>query len=123
MPFDPLMRTPRRLSSPAWPDFAAVGHPGAVATAGWLAAWWSVHLQVSYCINRQPSSERCVGTRKNKQTKGARAAASRPRPHVCMDENAKKEALRLFTYGLYAVTTGDAGTWNAFTANWLSQVS
>ena len=40
-----------------------------------------------------------------------------------MDENAKKEALRLFTYGLYAVTTGDADTWNAFTANWLSQVS
>lgn len=40
-----------------------------------------------------------------------------------MDENAKKEALRLFTYGLYAVTSGDAATWNAFTANWLSQVS
>src|SRR5260370_14431496 len=40
-----------------------------------------------------------------------------------MDEAAKKEALRLFTYGLYAVTTGDATHWNAFTANWLSQVS
>jgi flavin reductase (DIM6/NTAB) family NADH-FMN oxidoreductase RutF len=40
-----------------------------------------------------------------------------------MDEAAKKEALRLFTYGLYAVTTGDATEWNAFTANWLSQVS
>lgn len=40
-----------------------------------------------------------------------------------MDEAAKKEALRLFTYGLYAITTGDAQHWNAFTANWLSQVS
>lgn len=40
-----------------------------------------------------------------------------------MDEAAKKEALRLFTYGLYAITTGDAQQWNAFTANWLSQVS
>lgn len=40
-----------------------------------------------------------------------------------MDETAKKEALRLFTYGLYAVTTGGEGEWNAFTANWLSQVS
>ena len=40
-----------------------------------------------------------------------------------MDEAAKKEALRLFTYGLYVVTTGDAARWNAFTANWLTQVS
>ena len=40
-----------------------------------------------------------------------------------MDDTGKKEALRLFTYGLYAVTTGDVGEWNAFTANWLSQVS
>src|SRR5258706_7913242 len=40
-----------------------------------------------------------------------------------MDDAAKKEALRLFTYGLYVVTTGDATRWNAFTANWLSQVS
>lgn len=46
-----------------------------------------------------------------------------------MDEVAKKEALRLFTYGLYAVTTGtladgDSGAdVAAFTANWLSQVS
>ena len=40
-----------------------------------------------------------------------------------MDDTTKKEALRLFTYGLYAVTTGTAEEWNAFTANWLSQVS
>jgi flavin reductase (DIM6/NTAB) family NADH-FMN oxidoreductase RutF len=40
-----------------------------------------------------------------------------------MDDAAKKEALRLFTYGLYAVTVGDAAAPNAFTANWLSQVS
>ena len=40
-----------------------------------------------------------------------------------MDEIEKKEALRLFTYGLYAVTVGEASDWNAFTANWVSQVS
>ncbi len=40
-----------------------------------------------------------------------------------MDEAAKKEALRLFTYGLYAITSGDEARWNAFTANWVSQVS
>ena len=40
-----------------------------------------------------------------------------------MDESVKKEVLRLFTYGLYAITTGDLGHWNAFTANWVSQVS
>ena len=43
--------------------------------------------------------------------------------HQKMDDSAKKEALRLFTYGLYVITTGDETTWNAFTANWLSQVS
>lgn len=40
-----------------------------------------------------------------------------------MDDTAKKEALRLFTYGLYAITCGDEHEHNAFTANWLSQVS
>jgi flavin reductase (DIM6/NTAB) family NADH-FMN oxidoreductase RutF len=40
-----------------------------------------------------------------------------------MDESVKKAALRLFTYGLYAVSTGTADRWNAFTANWVSQVS
>lgn len=40
-----------------------------------------------------------------------------------MDESAKKAALRLFTYGLYAVTTGTSEEVGAFTANWLSQVS
>jgi flavin reductase (DIM6/NTAB) family NADH-FMN oxidoreductase RutF len=40
-----------------------------------------------------------------------------------MDEAVKKEVLRLFTYGLYAITTGDEERWNAFTANWVSQVS
>jgi flavin reductase (DIM6/NTAB) family NADH-FMN oxidoreductase RutF len=40
-----------------------------------------------------------------------------------MDEFAKKEALRLFTYGLYAVTCGGEHDRNAFTANWVSQVS
>lgn len=40
-----------------------------------------------------------------------------------MNEAAKKEALRLFTYGLYAITVGDDEQRNAFTANWVTQVS
>lgn len=40
-----------------------------------------------------------------------------------MDEAVKKEALRLFTYGLYAVSVGTGEQRNAFTANWLGQVS
>lgn len=40
-----------------------------------------------------------------------------------MDDAAKKEALRLFTYGLYAITSGNEEQRNAFTANWVSQVS
>ncbi len=40
-----------------------------------------------------------------------------------MDEAVKKQVLRLFTYGLYAVSAADGGEVNAFTANWLSQAS
>lgn len=40
-----------------------------------------------------------------------------------MDPAIKKQALRMFTYGLYAVTCIDGDEVNAFTANWLSQVS
>ena len=40
-----------------------------------------------------------------------------------MDDTVKKEALRLFTYGLYAVSVRAGERRNAFTANWLSQVS
>lgn len=40
-----------------------------------------------------------------------------------MDEATKKQVLRLFTYGLYAVSTAENGEANAFTANWLSQAS
>lgn len=40
-----------------------------------------------------------------------------------MDETAKKEALRLFTYGLYAITSADGQTRDAMTANWCTQVS
>jgi len=40
-----------------------------------------------------------------------------------MDEALKKQVLRLFTYGLYAVSAAEGGEVNAFTANWLSQVS
>ena len=40
-----------------------------------------------------------------------------------MDEAIKKEALRLFTYGLYAVSVSVGQQRNAFTANWLGQVS
>jgi flavin reductase (DIM6/NTAB) family NADH-FMN oxidoreductase RutF len=40
-----------------------------------------------------------------------------------MDEAIKKQTLRLFTYGLYAVTTGALDDVGIFTANWLGQVS
>ena len=40
-----------------------------------------------------------------------------------LDPAAKKAALRLFTYGLYAVTCTREGVANVFTANWLTQVS
>lgn len=40
-----------------------------------------------------------------------------------MDVAAKKQALRLFTYGLYAVLCADGDEVNGFTANWLTQVS
>lgn len=40
-----------------------------------------------------------------------------------MDETAKKEALRLFTYGLYVATVGTREHQNAFTVNWTTQVS
>jgi flavin reductase (DIM6/NTAB) family NADH-FMN oxidoreductase RutF len=40
-----------------------------------------------------------------------------------MDIAAKKQALRLFTYGLYAVLCADEDEVNGFTANWLTQVS
>jgi flavin reductase (DIM6/NTAB) family NADH-FMN oxidoreductase RutF len=40
-----------------------------------------------------------------------------------MDPQIKKQALRMFTYGLYAVTCIEGDDVNAFTANWLSQVS
>ena len=40
-----------------------------------------------------------------------------------MDQNLKKQVLRTFTYGLYAVSCSYAGEVNIFTANWLSQIS
>lgn len=40
-----------------------------------------------------------------------------------MDPTLKKQALRLITYGLYAVTCIQGDDVNAFTANWLTQVS
>ena len=40
-----------------------------------------------------------------------------------MDPATKKQALRLFTYGLYVVMCDDGEKANAFTANWLTQVS
>lgn len=40
-----------------------------------------------------------------------------------MDEAAKKSVLRLFTYGLYVVTSQHGDRRDAFTANWLTQVS
>ena len=40
-----------------------------------------------------------------------------------MDEAAKKAVLRLFPYGLYAVTATDGATDSGMTVNWLTQVS
>ncbi|HYK84611.1 MAG TPA: flavin reductase family protein [Ktedonobacteraceae bacterium] len=40
-----------------------------------------------------------------------------------MDPKIKKQVLRTFTYGLYAVSCANEGEVNIFTANWLSQVS
>jgi flavin reductase (DIM6/NTAB) family NADH-FMN oxidoreductase RutF len=40
-----------------------------------------------------------------------------------MDPNLKKQVLRTFTYGLYAVSCAHEGEVNVFTANWLTQVS
>jgi flavin reductase (DIM6/NTAB) family NADH-FMN oxidoreductase RutF len=40
-----------------------------------------------------------------------------------MDLLVKKQVLRLFTYGLYVVTCVDGDEVNAFTVNWLTQVS
>ncbi len=54
---------------------------------------------------------------------GLSLIASEKGKEAAMNEQAKKEALRLFTYGLYAISSGDEAEKNAFTANWLSQVS
>jgi flavin reductase (DIM6/NTAB) family NADH-FMN oxidoreductase RutF len=40
-----------------------------------------------------------------------------------MDEAAKKQVLRLFPYGLYAVTAREGETVAAMTVNWVTQVS
>jgi flavin reductase (DIM6/NTAB) family NADH-FMN oxidoreductase RutF len=40
-----------------------------------------------------------------------------------LDPDAKRAALRTFTYALYVVTTVDGEERGAFTANWLSQAS
>src|ERR1700680_2545358 len=40
-----------------------------------------------------------------------------------MDAQSKKQVLRTFTYGLYAISCADEGEVNIFTANWLTQAS
>src|SRR5437764_9482304 len=40
-----------------------------------------------------------------------------------MDEAAKKTVLRLFPYGLYAVTVKHSGEEHGMTANWVTQAS
>jgi flavin reductase (DIM6/NTAB) family NADH-FMN oxidoreductase RutF len=40
-----------------------------------------------------------------------------------MDPAVKKQVLRQFTYGLFAITCNEGEEVNAFTANWLTQVS
>ncbi len=40
-----------------------------------------------------------------------------------LDQVLKKQVLRTFTYGLYAVSCANEDEVNMFTANWLTQVS
>ncbi len=40
-----------------------------------------------------------------------------------MDTAIRKRVLRTFTYGMFVVSCADAGEINAFTVNWLTQVS
>src|SRR5260370_8678566 len=40
-----------------------------------------------------------------------------------LDQVLKKQVVRTFTYGLYAVSCANEGEMNMFTANWLTQVS
>src|SRR5258707_8597530 len=42
---------------------------------------------------------------------------------ISLDPNTKKQVLRTFTYGLYAVSCANEDEVNMFTANWLTQVS
>jgi flavin reductase (DIM6/NTAB) family NADH-FMN oxidoreductase RutF len=42
---------------------------------------------------------------------------------MTLDPRLKKQVLRTFTYGLYAISCANEGEVNAFTANWLTQVS
>src|SRR6202011_3177092 len=42
---------------------------------------------------------------------------------LSVDPNTKKQALRTFTYGLYAISCADEGEVNIFTANWITQAS
>jgi flavin reductase (DIM6/NTAB) family NADH-FMN oxidoreductase RutF len=61
-------------------------------------------------------------------SEGMMEIAVRSRQHCkkrvyCMDPKVKKQALRTFTYGLYAVSCTEGEAVNIFTANWLSQVS
>src|SRR5258708_29606192 len=42
---------------------------------------------------------------------------------ISLDPNTKKQVLRTFTYGLYAVSCANEDEINIFTANWLTQVS
>ncbi len=46
---------------------------------------------------------------------------SQARPEL--DQDAKRAALRMFTYAMYVVTTVDGKERGAFTANWLGQAS
>ena len=46
---------------------------------------------------------------------------SQARPEL--DQDAKRAALRMFTYAMYVVTTVDGEERGAFTANWLGQAS
>lgn len=40
-----------------------------------------------------------------------------------MDDKAKRQVLRRFTYGLFLITCADGDEMNGFTANWITQAS
>src|SRR2546421_3921267 len=79
--------------------------PVALPSGLFLRLQWKVAFFYSYGGNRNRKSQK-----------------KHQRRHI-MDPALKKQVLRTFTYGLYAVSCADEGEVNIFTANWFTQVS